>query len=640
MPMIELNNSVKVSPLTITETIAELQHALSDYIEATYHISDLGMVQQRQLLLNTEGIIYRKPYIESTPRYQLGETFDKIEGLPAKVAEFFTKLAMSDGDKKALLFNPPYTHQFQSIHDTLVGGKSLIVMTGTGSGKTESFLMPVLGKIAIEATTKPDVFKQQSAVRALILYPMNALVNDQLGRLRLLFGDARVSGQFTSWTGRPLRFGRYTSRTLYPGVRTSDRDSERLKPINKYYVHHLKESLNPTSGEASRRLIQELKKRGKWPSKPDIVRWFGTGHWMDSKTGDFKRAVTLPGDSELWTRHEVHRTPPDVLVTNYSMLEYMLMRPIERSIFDDTRAWLEANPSERLILVLDEAHLYRGAGGSEVALLIRRLTERLGIPPNRLQVICTTASFDKHSEAPKFGAELTGKEPEDFVPITGELKLREGAHEGTDKDVSLLTSIDLERFYSVDVSTRAAEARKVCSYLSSPFDEADIEGSLYFALGAFPPMAQLVNETMHTARPVDSLGVLLFPTADDPQRSLAVTALLALGSAARKSGDEPGLLPCRIHSFFRGLPGLWVCMDKSCSARPSTESSPAGKLYAQPRREICDCGARVLELYTCRQCGTMYARAYTNDLQDPTYLWSCVWQLTLAHLRKLTLAHV
>ena len=84
------------------------------------------------------------------------------------------------------------------------------------------------------------------------------------------------------------------------------------------------------------------------------------------------------------------------------MLEYMLMRPLERSIFDATKAWLAANPHERMMLVLDEAHLYRGAGGSEVALLIRRMTNRLGIQPSRLQVICTTASFGKHTEAPSF----------------------------------------------------------------------------------------------------------------------------------------------------------------------------------------------------------------------------------------------
>jgi hypothetical protein len=619
--MNEAIETAKVSPLTITETIAELQRALSDYIEATYHVSDLGMVQQRKLLLNTEGVIYQKPYIESTPRYQTGDTFENIEGLPDNVAHFFTKLAASTGEAKGLLFNPPYTHQSQAVHDTLVDGKSLIVMTGTGSGKTESFLMPVLGKIALEAANRPEVFEKQSAVRALILYPMNALVNDQLGRLRLLFGDSRVSEQFNSWARRPLRFARYTSRTLYPGVRTSDKDSRRLRPINKYYVHHLEESTNPTSGGGSRQLVAELKKRGKWPSKPDLLRWFGKGHWTNSKTGEFKRAVTLPGDSELWTRDEVHRAPPDVLVTNYSMLEYMLMRPLERSIFDDTRAWLRANQNERLLLVLDEAHLYRGAGGSEVALLIRRLTERLGISPDRLQVICTTASFDKHSEAPEFAAQLTGKRRDEFVPIIGKLKLRDGAKTGTCEDASILASVDLASFYSTVISARATEARKITTYLSSAFNEDDIERSLYNALDGFPPMAQLVNETMHIARPVDSLGPLLFPNVEDSLRNRAVTALLALGSAARKNSDEPGLLPCRIHAFFRGLPGLWVCMDANCTVRPSTEPSSAGKLYSQPR-DICECGARVLELYTCRQCGTMYARAYTNDLENPTYLWS------------------
>src|SRR5207249_2213787 len=84
---------------------------------------------------------------------------------------------------------------------------------------------------------------------------------------------------------------------------------------------------------------------------------------------------------------------------------------------------------------------------------------------------------------------------------------------------------------------------------------------------------------------------------------------------------EPNLLPCRVHAFFRGLPGLWVCLDQTCSALPKgLEAGPAGRLYAQPR-EICSCGARVLELYTCRHCGTAYARGYTDDLVDPSYLW-------------------
>ena len=136
------------------------------------------------------------------------------------------------------------------------------------------------------------------------------------------------------------------------------------------------------------------------------------------------RAVTLPDDPELFTRHEVLEAPPDLLVTNYSMLEYMLMRPLERPIFDATRTWLADNPNERLMLVVDEAHLYRGAAGAEVGLLLRRLRARLGITPERLQVIATSASFNDAEHARTFAAQLTGKAVSDFDSILGELARR------------------------------------------------------------------------------------------------------------------------------------------------------------------------------------------------------------------------
>jgi len=97
---------------------------------------------------------------------------------------------------------------------------------------------------------------------------------------------------------------------------------------------------------------------------------------------------------------------------------------------------------------------------------------------------------------------------------------------------------------------------------------------------------------------------------------------MALGSMARPNQKSPGLLPCRIHNFFRGLPGLWICLDPDCSELAYEERSGiGGKLYGQPR-EQCRCGARVHELYTCRFCGTAYARAYTDDIDDPRALWS------------------
>lgn len=609
--------------LTIGETTQQLHRALRDYIEATYHVSHPTLVGQRSALLDQIGVIHQRPYLESTPRYKPGKKFAEL-GLPAAALDIFTSVSAPQGDLGLLIHNPPYQHQALSTQLSLVEGRSLVVMTGTGSGKTECFLLPILGKLATEAKAKGKEFGETSAVRAMVLYPMNALVNDQLGRLRLLLGDPRIVQRFVGWSGRPARFARYTSRSLYPGVRDKDKDQDRLKPIGKYYVNALEVASGPPSPEqaAAAHLVDELKKRGKWPAKPDLAAWYGKGRWLD-KNGDFKRCITLPEDPELVTRHEVHAAPPDVLVTNYSMLEYMLMRPLERPIFDRTREWLEKNPEERFLLVIDEAHLYRGAQGAEVALLIRRLRTRLGIPPERLQVICTSASFKDADYAVDFGAQLTGKDPADFRKVQGDLLERPGAAKGTAADATALDAFDLNDFY--EVANDPDRVKVIESFLkyrgiAPPWE---LQPSLYKALESFSPMSSLVNSTMKEAQPVDELGAKLFE-ADVPAEvaARAVTNLIALGSVARRDPTEPGLLPCRVHSFYRGLAGLWVCMDPNCTSIPAAQrGGPAGKLYSQPR-DTCECGARVLELFTCRNCGTAHARAYTNNVDNPDFLWA------------------
>ncbi len=610
--------------LTIGETNLQLHRALRDYIEATYHVSHPTLVAQRRQLLNEPGVISQRPYLESTPRYKTSVAFGDL-GLDAPVLDIFSAASKPQGDLDLLIHDPPYQHQAISTKLALVDGRSLIVITGTGSGKTECFLLPILGKLAREAESTGETFGATPAVRAILLYPMNALVNDQLGRLRLMFGDPRVVSKFTGWSGRPARFARYTSRTLYPGVRNAAKDQDRLAPIGKYYVQNLELAAGPSSPQqsAAAALVRELKHRGKWPAKPDLVGWYGKKgtRWRDTKSGGFKRCVTLASDAELFTRHEVQDAPPDILVTNYSMLEYMLMRPLERPIFDRTRDWLRTSPNERFLLVIDEAHLYRGAAGAEVALLIRRLRMRLGIPADRLQVICTSASFKDADYAIKFGAQLTGKDPADFSKVQGDLLLRSGASAGKTQDAEALDAIDLRAFYESD--TEGARLTAVESFLQyrSIKPPWQLQRALYDALVSFAPMAHLINMTMVEALPVDTLGEALFDGAQQDVAARAVTKLIALGSVARRDPTEPGLLPCRVHSFHRGLAGLWICMDPQCVRLPEAErGGPSGKLFSQPR-DTCDCGSRVLELFTCRKCGTAYARAYTNYVDDPSFLW-------------------
>lgn len=607
---------------TIGETITDIRAALRDYIEAAYHIGHPALVQQRRERLEEEGVLFRAPYIESTPRYATTRRFADL-AIPDPAKELFARMTVPTGTRGPLLYDPPYTHQATAL-ETAAGGGSLVVTTGTGSGKTESFLLPILAKLAVEAAERPVSFATP-ALRAILLYPMNALVNDQLARLRLLFGDQVVAGAFTAWAGRPARFARYTSRTLYPGVRTTKKDSKRLASIERFYIRLLEQAEDDSSPRqaAATRLVENLRARGKWPAKPDLQQWYGhSGARWQNRDGEYVRAVMRPDDPELLTRHEVLANAPDVLVTNYSMLEYMLMRPLERPIFDATRAWLQENSDERLLLVVDEAHMYRGAAGAEVGLLLRRLRARLGITPDRLQVICTSASFNDSAYAGVFAAQLSGKQAKQFRTVTGERALRTGDAAGSEDDAEALAAVPLDEFYEAE--TAPAQRAAVSTFLDHRSVDAtdDVAVDLYRALQDYPPMSRLVNLTMVEARRVDELGADIFPGVVPEVADRAITTLIALGSVARPSDSEPGLLPCRVHAFFRGLPGLWACSDPGCNVRSTLHAdSPVGELYAQPR-DTCECGARVFELFTCRNCGSAYFRAYTDNLEEPNFLWN------------------
>lgn len=607
---------------TIGETISKLQNELRDYIEATYHISDPFLIEQRRNLLNSNGVIHQLPFLESTPKYQAGKKYSD-SGLDSSIFELFQMLS---GDQHRLIYDPPYTHQAQAVEKTLVEGRDIVVMTGTGSGKTECFLLPILGKLIREATNRSNSFSSYDAVRAIIMYPMNALVNDQLGRLRLLLGDKRVIDSFQKRAGRPARFARYTSRTLYPGIRTTQKDQTKLKPIKKYYIQNLidSQSRDEKIHNRANTIINELRIHGKWPIKENLQSWYGKDRERWEKNGEFVRCNTMQGDAELLTRHEVQTAPPDILVTNYSMLEYMLMRPIESSIFDKTRIWLHENPNEKLFLIIDEAHLYRGASGAEVALLLRRLRARLSVNPDRILAICTSASFDNPKYACDFAAGLTGKDPSGFDTVTGDRDLHSNCSEGTESEAEILAAINIDEFYKAEKSARLTHIEPFLEYRGVKID-GELHALLYEALQDFSPLGRLVNFTMGTARSLNKLSKHLFPNTNRNLADRATTVLIALGSLARKNPQEPGLLPCRIHSFFRGLPGLWVCLNPNCSEVPqnqrSNRNNPTGRLFSQPR-DICGCGARVFELYTCRNCGTAYARAYTDNLDDPRFLWN------------------
>ena len=182
-------------------------------------------------MLDQQGTISQQAFVESTPIYRGKRKFADL-AIPQEARNLLSHLGTPEGGR--LVFDPPYPHQadaLEIIADPL--GRCMLATTGTGSGKTESFLLPILAKLADEAATRPQQFAER-AVRSIILYPMNALVNDQLGRLRKLLGAPTVRRWFTERAGRPAKFARYTGRSLYPGQRTEARNKQRLKSLNFY----------------------------------------------------------------------------------------------------------------------------------------------------------------------------------------------------------------------------------------------------------------------------------------------------------------------------------------------------------------------------------------------------------------------
>ncbi len=629
--------------------------ALRTYITSTYHVSHPALVELRDDLLARQGAIAQTPYIESTARYAASRRYADLS-IPPEAKELLTWLG-----GRGVVFDPPYDHQADALEFALASTpRDLVVTTGTGSGKTETFLLPILGRLAAEAATRPSFSTR--AVRALLLYPMNALVNDQLGRLRVLFGGNDVSRWFTDRAGRPMKFARYTGRTLYPGRRREDTAKHwaRLKQPLGFFT---KLEARAAIDSETRELIAELRRRGKWPAKPSsspdkedgVSAWLGNGKWKDAQ-GNWVRTVERTEDPELFLRHEAQEGVPDLLVTNYSMLEYMLLRPIEREIFRATAAYYKDNPDQRLLLILDEAHLYRGAQGTEVAMLIRRLRKRLELKPQQLQVICTSASFSNSDVAKQFAADLAGRPVGGFEVLTGSKRAAHPSGPGDAGVAAALASVDLtrvhqgpliSRFEAVLPVLRLAESTATIESLMTAHPttaNADpVARALFGALSEIPVTGRLVNLTSGAvadgdderdppgtgpAQDTSALGARLFPGVASNLAHAATNSLVELASLAKESDDKTPLLAARVHAFFRGLPGLWACSDPACACVPEERRArwgerllPTGALYAQPHR-TCGCGARVFEVHTCRSCGSAFFKAYSFDPDHPDYLWA------------------
>ncbi len=609
----ELNSIGTGHALDVPGLARELYVQLERYIEAQYPIRHASVVAERHALLETTKVISQEPFIESTPGYAAGPRYRSL-ALPSPIASALEELSLWE---QPAIPSRLYQHQSEALEAFLGHDDDLVVVTGTGSGKTETFLLPILVRSLEEARLRPRTFGM-SAMRALILYPMNALVNDQLKRLRALFGDPHLA----SWlrqrygTRRPVRFGMYTSRTPYPGIMSDEKNSKQLLPLLEYYLTLAQEQPEQT---------QELKARGRWPE-------------LDLET---LRTAVLAGkthvgdhDYELYTRHQMQLCCPDILITNYSMLEYMLMRPIERTIFQQTAEWLRQDAANTLLIVLDEAHLYNGVTGAEIALLLRRLQARLGIDRDRVRYILTSASLDTGDEGQRgildFAATLVGTRAQrgsGFAVIKGQ-RVEAPASSATpcapEQEATALAQFDLQAFSHRTINPAAGREAiaTLAEDLGWPSPPA-YEGLPHYLGQQLPRLQafrQLWKLTSGHAQAFQKIALHLFPALNELERGLATSALLALAAAATTTDERP-LLPVRAHLFFRGLPPIYACVNPQCSARRVYDDTPGelGALWLSPRLH-CLCGARVYELYGHRNCGAIFLHAFAPN-ESADFYW-------------------
>ena len=408
------------------------------------------------------------------------------------------------------LSRQPYQHQLEAWR-ALISRKecrSVLVTSGTGSGKTECFLVPILNDLAAENEAKRGVGEQ--GVRAIFLYPLNALIKSQKERLQ-------------AWS-EP--FGGHVRFCLYNG------------------------------------------------DTPDQ----GKSEWL----------------CEVPDRRTLRKQPPQILVTNPTMLEYMLVRTEDRPILDQSQKKLRW-------IVIDEAHTYLGSQAAELTLLLRRTLHAFGCKPGEVHFVATSATLGDGSERSKhqlaqFLADIAG------VPL------------------SQVTVVHGARQIPPEAKPSEAKAATVCD----PESLKKLNASeLYAALAASRMLLGLRDVLATGARDIGYLAEMLYGSASMQSRQTTLE-LLDICASARDTQDAP-FLPLRAHLFHRTLSGLWACVSPLCEGRKRTlldcEEWPFGAIHLA-RRERCDCGSPVFELAQCGSCGHEYLLASEVTAEGKDYLRS------------------
>ena len=302
-------------PIELTKKI---ENTYKNYLVSTFHTDNDVLNEEIESEIRNNYQFVKGPFIEQANIYRKGKTIRDLVS-SGVLSEKFLEL----GSEKLPSDRPLYSHQVRSIDNICVKDRNTVVSTGTGSGKTESFLIPILNHIMNEGEGV-----SLPGVRAMIIYPMNALVNDQMRRL------SEILSEYPD-----IRFGFFTGET------------------------------------------KELRTKDSYNSR------FGR----------------YPKSNEIFTESDLRNSPPHILITNYSMLEHILIRyenAVEIFNKDNSARWK--------YIVLDEVHTYGGATGIEVSMLLKRVQTTIG--NESVRFILTSATLgdrEKNKEVADFASKLT-----------------------------------------------------------------------------------------------------------------------------------------------------------------------------------------------------------------------------------------
>jgi DEAD/DEAH box helicase domain-containing protein len=408
----------------------------------------------------------------------------------------------------------PYRHQLEAWRTLKVQPpRSVVVSTGTASGKTECFLVPILDDLVCEAERSPQPLE---GVRALFLYPLNALINSQKERL-------------AAWTAR---FENRVRFCLFNG------------------------------------------------GTPDNV------------PADQQRR----SPEEVLSRRELRRSPPPILVTNATMLEYMLLRKVDAPI-------IEKSGKKLRWIVLDEAHTYLGSNAAEISLLLRRVMHAFDADPQQVRFVATSATIgsgtENESHLQKFLADLAGISPQQVTVISGSRVAPPLTP--VDEDLPLPSLTELQSL-APDAVRRRLERVPAVRDLRLRLTQQPLTLS---AISQLPGLNLSADETLK----------LLDYCSE---------------SASTDQSGRQALLPLRGNFFLRTQPGLWACCNPECSGRTGALKDPdwhAGAVFASHQKKCRHCDSLVFELVLCDDCGEVYLAAEEEFDQQTfvTRLQATVW---------------